>query len=128
MHSFLLIAIAAFSFFFSLPIINGCYQAILHNKVAPAVQGRVFAMSGMIVASTMPLAYVLAGPLTDHVFEPLLVVGGPLAGSIGQIIGVGRGRGIGLLFIVLGILVVLTVAGGSLYPRLRRLEDELPDT
>jgi len=75
----------------------------------------------------MPLAYLVAGPLADHVFEPLLVVNGPLVSSVGRLIGVGRGRGIGLLYIVLGLLVLLTVAAAYLYPHLRLVEDELPD-
>jgi MFS family permease len=122
-----LIAVAAFLFFFGLPIINGCYQTIMQSKVAPEVQGRVFAVNGMIAWSSMPLAYLVAGPLTDHIFEPLLAAGGPLTGSIGRLVGIGPGRGIGLLFIVLGILIVLAVAGGYRYPRLRLVEDELPD-
>ncbi len=81
----------------------------------------------MLAWSTLPLAYLLAGPLADRVFEPLLAHGGPLANSIGQLIGVGRGRGIALLYIVLGLLILLTVAAAYLYPRLRFLEDELHD-
>ena len=125
--STLLIAFAAFGFFFCLPIINGCNMAILQSKVAPDVLGRVFALSNMLVAAAMPLSFVLAGPLADRVFERLLVDGGPLAGSIGAWIGVGPGRGIGLLFIVLGILIELIVAAAYAYPRIRLVEDELPD-
>lgn len=122
-----LITIAVFSFFFGLPIVNGCCQTIMQTKVAPEVQGRVFAIHGMLVMSTLPLAYLIAGPLADRVFEPLLVADGLLAGSVGQIIGVGPGRGIGLLFVVSGILNMLITAGGYLYPRLRLVEDEVPD-
>ena len=51
----------------------------------------------------------------------------PLAGSVGQIIGYGPGRGIGLIFIIMGILTILAQAGGYLYPHLRQVETELPD-
>jgi hypothetical protein len=81
----------------------------------------------MIAWSSLPLAYLCAGPLADHVFEPLLAIGGPLTGNIGRIIGVGPGRGIGLLFIVMGIFTVLVTIAGFLSPRLRRVEQELPD-
>jgi DHA3 family macrolide efflux protein-like MFS transporter len=63
----------------------------------------------------------------DKVFEPLLKTGGPLAGSVGQIIGVGAGRGAGLLFICAGLIIVLVSAIGYLSPSLRRVEDELPE-
>lgn len=118
---------AAFFYFFGMPLINGCSQAIWQSKTAPDVQGRVFAVRRMIAWSSMPISYLLAGPLADRVFEPLLVPGGALTNSIGRIIGVGAGRGIALLFIILGIISLLAIQVGYLYPRLRRVETELPD-
>lgn len=122
-----LIAAAAFVFLFSLPLILASSQAIWFSKVAPEVQGRVFAVQRTIGLSSLPFAYIMAGPLADRVFEPLLAVNGPLAKNIGLIIGVGSGRGIGLLFIVMGIFNLLAVAIAYLYPRLRLVESELPD-
>lgn len=120
-------AVAAFVFFFSLPISHGSRQAIWQSKVAPDVQGRAFAVQRMVSWSSRPLAYLVAGPLADRVFEPLMAADGPLVGSIGRVIGVGPGRGIGLLFALMGTLTILTSIGGYLYPRLWRVEDELPD-
>ncbi|MUG92224.1 MFS transporter [Scytonema sp. UIC 10036] len=118
---------AIFIYFFGLAVINGCDRAIWQSKVAPAVQGRVFAVRRMLSWASLPLAYLIAGPLADRVFEPLLAVGGPLAASIGRIIGVGRGHGIALLFVVMGMLTMLTTIAGYLYPPLRLLEAQLPD-
>lgn len=122
-----LIAGVAFVFLFAIPILNGCSQALWQTKVAPDLQGRVFAVRRTVAWSTLPLTYLVAGPLADRVFEPLMAVGGPLAGSVGRLIGVGKGRGIGLLVIVLGVLVLLVVAAAWRNPRLRHLESELPD-
>ena len=113
--------------FCCLPVVNACSQAIWQSKVAADVQGRVFAVRSMVSFSMLPLAYLLAGPLADGVFEPLLMPDGALASSVGQVIGTGAGRGMGLLFMVMGVLVLLTSLAGYLYPRLRQLEDELPD-
>ena len=52
---------------------------------------------------------------------------GVLAKTIGLIIGVGKGRGIGLLFIITGILTITSTVVAYQYPRLRLLEKELPD-
>ena len=112
---------------FALPVLNGSSQALWQTKVAPELQGRVFAVRRMVAWSTLPLAYIIAGPLADHVFEPLLAAGGPLAGSVGQLIGVGKGRGIALMLILIGVLIVLAVAAACRIPRLVRLEAELPD-
>ena len=123
-----ILVVAVFLFFFGQPLINGCSQAIWQVKTAPDVQGRVFAMRRMIAWSSLPFSYLLAGPLADHVFEPLLIQGGPLANSVGRIIGIGPGRGIALFFIIMGILVLATTVGFYLYPPLRRVEVELPDS
>jgi DHA3 family macrolide efflux protein-like MFS transporter len=123
----IIIAVAVFFLFFSIPMIDGCSQAIWQVKTAPDVQGRVFAMRRMIAWSALPLSYFLAGPLADHLFTPLLIQGGPLADSVGQITGVGPGRGIALFFIVMGLIVLAASGVGFLYPRLRGLEVELPD-
>jgi hypothetical protein len=110
------------------PIINGSSQAIWQSKVAFDIQGRVFAIRRMIAWSTMPIAYILAGPLADRVFKPLLVEGGPLADTvIGQVIGVGSSRGIGLFFVIIGVLTILVPLIGYMNTHVRNLEDELPD-
>src|SRR5512136_335473 len=122
-----LIVISGFLATLCVPIISSSNQVIWQKKVAPDVQGRVFAIRRTITLATPLLTYVVAGPLVDRVFEPLMAINGPLAGSIGQILGTGSGRGIGLLFVTMGLLLVLITAIGCLSPRLRRVEDELPD-
>ncbi|ETW96088.1 MAG: MFS transporter [Candidatus Entotheonella factor] len=122
-----LFALAYGLYFFGLPMMNGCSQAIWQRKVAPDIQGRVFSIRKMIAFSSVPASYFLAGVLAEHVFEPLLLPGGLLVDSVGPIIGTGPGRGIGLLFIVAGILVIVKTSVAMFLPRLRRVEAELPD-
>lgn len=122
-----IITICIFMTAFSSPIIVSASQTIWQSKVAPDVQGRVFAIRRTIVLVTPLIAYLLAGPLADRVFEPLLAVNGPLSESLGMIIGVGQGRGIALLLISMGLLLVLATAIIYLHPRLRLVEVELPD-
>ena len=125
--SLTLITVAGFLVALSVPVVDSCNNTIWQSKVAPEVQGRVFSVMRMISWSCMPLAFVVAGPLADYVFEPLLAVNGTLANSVGRIIGIGQGRGIGFLYMILGSGIVLTVIFGFLYPRLRLMEQELPD-
>ena len=122
-----LIGAAVFSFFALLPVASGSSQAIWLAKVAPDVQGRVFAMRGMIAWIAQPLAYMIAGPLADNVFEPLMAADGALAGVVGRIVGVGPGRGIGLIFVTMGLFISLATAVGYMNPRIRLVEEELPD-
>lgn len=109
------------------PFINASSQAIWQSKTPPDLQGRVFAIRMMIAWSCMPLGYLLSGPLADRVFEPLLRPGGGLADSVGRIIGTGQGRGIAFLFMLVGILPILVSVWGYLAPRVKFVEQELPD-
>lgn len=122
-----LVAAGLFVVFFAIPFANGCSQAIWQSKVEPALQGRVFAVRRMIAQMTAPAAFLIAGPLADRVFEPLMAAGGPLAGSVGRFLGTGPGRGIALLLIVLGA-VLLVGSGLAVSSRqLREVEEDLPD-
>ncbi len=124
------LAIAAaglFALLFSVPVVNGNNQVIFQKKVHPDVQGRVFAVRRMFTEAGAPVAYLLAAPLSDYVFEPLLAEDGALADSVGSIIGTGEGRGIGFFFVVLALTVVALLAFGFAYRPLRDIEDDLPD-
>ncbi|MCP3994384.1 MAG: MFS transporter [bacterium] len=125
--SLTLIAVGGVIAFFVLPIANASSQAIWQSKVEPDIQGRVFAVRRVIAQIAGPVAMIMAGPLADSVFEPLLQPGGGLADSVGSVIGVGPGRGIAFLFIILGGLSIVFTLIALLYPRLRNLEDEIPD-
>jgi hypothetical protein len=81
----------------------------------------------MIAMSATSLAYVTAGPLADQVFTPLMNSTGSLAPTLGPIIGTGLGRGTGLLISLMGLLVILVTLVAALNPRVRNVEDELPN-
>jgi hypothetical protein len=122
-----LVTISAVAGMAMVPIANTASQVMWQTKVPPGVQGRVFAIRRMIAQAIAPLSILLAGPLADNVFEPLLASGGGLAGSVGSIIGTGPGRGIGFMFVLAGLLTVALGIIGYALPRVRNLEDELPD-
>jgi MFS family permease len=122
-----LIAVVGFVFFATHPIINGSDHAIWQTKVPLGAQGRVFATRRAIENASALVAYLVAGPLADHVFEPLMAVGGPLESTVGEVLGTGPGRGIGLLFVLMGLVPIAIAAIGYAMPRLRRIEEELPD-
>ncbi|GAA6618280.1 hypothetical protein NUACC26_040910 [Scytonema sp. NUACC26] len=123
-----LLATATFFFLLCIPPVNGGAVVIFQKKVPVAIQGRVFALNSALTGASLLLGYALAGPLADRIFEPLMATNSPLARSIGQIIGIGLGRGIGLLFIIIGVLTMLTTVVAYQYPPLRFVESELPDT
>ncbi len=122
-----LVTVAAFFGFLTIPFGNSFSQAIWQRKVNPDVQGRVFAVRRTLAQATGPLALIAAGPLLDRVFEPALQPGGVLAGSVGEIVGTGPGRGAAFLMVLMGVLAIAISVVAYSYPRLRNLEAELPD-
>jgi MFS family permease len=118
---------AMFLFSFFSPVLNGSNQAIWQAKVAPELQGRVFTTRRLIAWLAVPLSRLTAGPLVDEVLEPAMAEGGSLGRVFGWLVGEGAGAGIGLLFVVTGLLGALTGLSGYLFPGVRDVECILPD-
>ncbi|GGO17072.1 hypothetical protein GCM10010116_34480 [Microbispora rosea subsp. aerata] len=111
-----------------LSVLNAHWLAIIQLKVGLELQGRVLATNQMLAVSMTPLAFLTAPVLADDVFGPLLVPGGALADTVvGDVVGVGPGRGVALLLVACGALLVLWGALGLWFRPLRRMEDALPD-
>ena len=124
--SYLLVAGAGFIMFLTLPAGAVLNTTLWQTKVPPELQGRCFSLQQVLANAASPLGFGLAGLLSERVFEPLMNVGGPLAGSVGTVIGTGPGRGIGLMFIVLGLLMMAAAALAASVAAIWRV-DELPD-
>jgi len=106
---------------------NACTQAIWQTKTPIDIQGRVFAVRRLIVLSMMPAGYLVAGPLADKVFEPMIRRGGRWHSSLVILAGAGPGRGIGLVFIMAGLFTFITQLAFYAYPSLRHIEDQVPE-
>jgi hypothetical protein len=76
---------------------------------------------------TFAVAYLLGGFLANYLFEPSMMSSGPLANLFGPLIGVGPGRGMGLMFVLMGVLSIITALSAFAHPRIRHVESELPD-
>lgn len=122
-----LIVAGGFGAMFFSPILNACSQAIWQSKVAPDVQGRVFAVRRAISWSVMIVSPLLAAPLADIVFKPGMAEGGALVGWLGPIFGVGASRGVAVLISLTGVLSVIATLVAFAIPRIRRVELDLPD-
>jgi DHA3 family macrolide efflux protein-like MFS transporter len=123
-----LIAAGRVILLFFIPFAAALSQAVFQTKVPADLQGRVFAIRGMIATSITPLAFVLAGPLADRVFEPMMRDGGGLGGTfLGDWLGVGPGRGIGLMYVISCLFLWVESGVAFASPRIRRVEDEIPD-
>ncbi|MBQ9535921.1 MAG: MFS transporter [Clostridia bacterium] len=100
------IAAGMFLFFLMVPYANTLLQTILHTSVEKTMLGRVGAMVNALLKIVSPIACIAAGPLADKVFEPLMQADGALGGGLaGRLLGVGAGRGSGMIFVICGVLL-----------------------
>ncbi|GAB4530022.1 MAG: hypothetical protein Tsb0014_12420 [Pleurocapsa sp.] len=125
--SVVVLAVGIFGYLFSQPIIVSCNQAIWQSKVPARLQGRVFALQQTLERSLSICAYLCAGPLVDNVLNPLMAEHGMIAQIMGRFVNTGMGQGVPLLLVLLGALNLTVVAIALRQPRLRHLEQELPD-
>lgn len=118
---------AAFAIMCFMTIVNGSSQAIWQAKVAPEIQGRVFATRRLIAQITSPVSMILAGPLADWVFGPAMMPGGALVPVFGWLVGTGPGAGISLIFVFAGLFGAIIGISAYAFVAIRNLEDILPD-
>ena len=109
------------------PLINGSNQAIWQAKVAPDVQGRVFAARTIIAWLTNPISPLIGGMLADYVLEPAMRTGGGLPSWVDRLVPPGPGAGMALLIIFGSLAASLIGLSGYFIPAIRNAEDILPD-
>ena len=101
-----LTALGAVLVHLSLSVIRGCEQTLWQRNTPEALRGRVLAVQQAVGHAATPLALLTAGPLADVWFNPSMQPGGCLAGIFGPWMGVGDGRGIALLFLLIGMVKI----------------------
>ncbi|MFZ6018259.1 MAG: MFS transporter [Chloroflexota bacterium] len=109
------------------PLINSSNQAIWQSKVHPDLQGRVFSARRLIAWLTTPISPIIAGTLADFVFEPIFRNPYHWMVYLTDIFGKGAGTGMGFLFFLCGICVMIVGIGGYFFKSVRDVEEVLPD-
>lgn len=105
------------------PLLGSSETAIWLAKVAPELQGRVFAAQSLILQVVSASATLIAGPIADYLLEPAMMPRGNLAPIFGEIFGTGSGAGIAVLYVTASIWMLLVGIGGFAFPTLRNVED-----
>ncbi|WP_259698033.1 MFS transporter [Pseudomonas frederiksbergensis] len=110
------VAIAAAS------VADGGVSALWMRKIPTGSRASVFALISMLIIAATSIAIFGGGLIVDHWFQPALEPGGRFVESIGGWLGVGKGRGVALLFVVAGAVSVLLCLGTLIYRPMRRLD------
>ncbi|WP_326949873.1 amino acid adenylation domain-containing protein [Amycolatopsis sp. NBC_01307] len=126
--SLIVVAAGVFLLAAAMAVSQGIYATLVQVKVPQRYHGRVFAINQTITWSTLPIGFAVLAPLAVGWFSPLLAPGGALAGSVGSVLGTGEGRGVGLVYVVYALILLLINVGGFAVKLLRRFDTEVPDS
>lgn len=121
-------ATGAFFITLFLALGNTSSGAIWQSKVPADVQGRVFAVRRMIGAMGAPIAMLMAGPLADFVFEPLMSSNTGVSSLLSKIVGLGPGAGMSLMFVLAGGVGTMLALVSLATRELREIDTLIPDT
>jgi MFS transporter, DHA3 family, macrolide efflux protein len=111
----------------SFPLTQSASNAIWQAKVAPDIQGRVFAARRLIAWLVDPIMPVLAGLMADYVTEPAMMSHTGLARTFGWLVGTSPGSGMSLQFIFSGLCYLVVILVAWFIPVVRNAETLLPD-
>ncbi|GGZ33356.1 hypothetical protein GCM10010387_29370 [Streptomyces inusitatus] len=123
----LVVGAGVFGMSASLSLLNGIYLTIVQVKVPQRFHGRVMALNQLVAWSTLPIGYLLIAPLGSRFLEPLMTDDGGLADTLGLLLETGPGRGIGLLYLLLGTAILLLGAISLRLRTLSRFDQDVPD-
>lgn len=107
---------------FALGVSGGIYLTIIQVTFPQRLHGRIIGLGQTLSWAAVPLAQAVLVPASG-MLNPLLTRDGALAGSVGAVIGTGPDRGIGLAYIIFGLLLV----GWTLLARCVRLLTRFDD-
>ena len=106
---------------------GSCSNALWQSKIPPAMQGRVLATRLALAGAVSLITRLIAGPLSDYVFEPAMRAGGKLVGSFGWLAGTGPGAGMGLYIVLSCSVGVCLLLWGFSRRSIRDLDVLVPD-
>lgn len=122
-RSVIIWGVGSFVVSFFMVILAGCSQSFWQSKVAPEIQGKVFATRRLVAQLAIPVASLVSGPLADKVFEPMMLNGSKFSLLVGN----GPGSGMALMCLLTGIIGTFVVLLGYNFQHIREAEDILPD-
>ena len=103
-----------------IPIAEAAEQTILQRVVPFAKQGRVFGFAQSVEVAASPISAFLIGPIAQYGLIPYMKTAEGQE-RFGWLVGAGQARGIALVFIASGLLMLVAVAVAMISPPYRVL-------
>lgn len=108
-ESWLLLGICMFAYMLFIPVVEATEQTIIQKVVPLKQQGRVFGFAAAFESMAAPITSFLIAPLAQFIVIPFMNSPGG-RDSLGWLLGEGDARGIALVFVVAGLVMVAAAA------------------
>lgn len=108
-ESWLILGIGMFAYMLFIPVIEATEQTIIQKVVPLKQQGRVFGFAAAFESMAAPITSFLIAPLAQFVIIPFMNSSDGRA-SLGWLLGEGEARGIALVFVVAGLVMIAAAA------------------
>ncbi len=107
---------------FGSPIYHTYQTIIIREKVDASMQGRIFSLQGMITQALTPLGFLSGGMLADYIFEPFMKKRFLGKNIITFFVGRQNGSGIGLIFVIAGLIGIAALTILKCNPAIKELD------
>lgn len=104
-----LYAIGIWLYMLTIPAVEAAEQTVIQRVVPYSRQGRVFGLAQAVESSAAPLTAFAVAPLAEFIVIPYMRSGEGQT-SLGWLLGEGEMRGIALIFLVTGLIMVLAAS------------------
>lgn len=115
-----------------IPAVEASEQTVIQKVVPFETQGRVFGFAAAFESAAAPITAFLIAPIAQYVIIPFMNSDAG-RGSFGWLLGDGDARGIALVFLIAGLIMVLAAVGAFFTKSYRRISaqylqsaDEVP--
>lgn len=119
-ESWLLFAVGIFVYMCMIPAAEASEQTILQRVVPYERQGRIFGFAQSLETAASPVSAFVVAPIAEFAIIPWMRHGSG-RGMLAWLLGHGDTRGIALMFLIAGLVMLVAVATAFVSPQYRRL-------
>lgn len=119
-ESWLILGVCMFAYMLLIPVVEATEQTIIQKVVPLKQQGRVFGFAAAFESMAAPVTSFIIAPLAQFMVIPFMESDQGRA-NLGWLLGEGRARGIALVFVVAGLVMVLAAVFAFMTKSYRRL-------
>ncbi len=122
-----LYALGIWVYMMLIPAVEAAEQTVIQKVVPFRTQGRVFGFAAAFESAAAPITAFLIAPIAEFIIIPFMNSRDGQE-SLGWLLGEGDARGIALVFLVAGLVMVLASIGAFFTRSYRRISAQYLDT